>query len=136
MRLLIELSQVVCTAVLLTDYEYRYVRYKQVKCVYSIHNCIPLHTAPTKPRNLKFTRVCKDGVELNWMPPREPNGELHYIIQYGSNTTNTASNLTYYNLTGLVNGTTYYITVIAVNSAGSSTSDVKEYTHVQSSENG
>ena len=74
--------------------------------------------------------MCKDGVELNWMPPREPNGELHYIIQYGSNTTNTASNLTYYNLTGLVNGTTYNITVIAVNSAGSSTSDVMEYTHL------
>ena len=76
-----------------------------------------------------FTRVFQDGVELNWIPPREPNGELHYIIQYGSNTTNTTSNLTYYNLTGLVNGTTYYITVMAVNSAGSNTSDVMEYTH-------
>ena len=97
--------------------------------MYSIHNIIPLHTVPTKPRNLTITRVCKDGVELNWMPPREPNGELHYIIQYGSNTTNTASNLTYYNLTGLANGTTYNITVMAVNSAGSNTSDVMEYTH-------
>ena len=76
-----------------------------------------------------FTRVFQDGVELNWIPPREPNGELHYIIQYGFNTTNTTSNLTYYNLTGLVNGTTYNITVMAVNSAGNSTSDVMKYTH-------
>ena len=75
----------------------------------------------------------QDGVELNWIPPREPNGELHYIIQYGSNTTNTTSNLTYYNLTGLVNGTTYNITVMAVNSAGSSTSDVTKYFHNSSS---
>ena len=108
----------------------------QVKCVYSIYNIIPLHTVPTKPRHLTITRVCKDGVELNWIPPREPNGELHYIIQYGSNTTNTTSNLTYYNLTGLVNGTTYNITVMAVNSAGSNTSDVMEYTHNTSSNSG
>ena len=86
-------------------------------------------TVPTRPRNIVFTRVFQDGVELNWIPPKEPNGELHYIIQYGSNTTNTTSNLTYYNLTGLVNGTTYNITVMAVNSAGSNTSDVMEYTH-------
>ena len=85
---------------------------------------------PTRPRNIVFTRVFQDGVELNWIPPKEPNGELHYIIQYGSNTTNTTSNLTYYNLTGLVNGTTYYITVIAVNSAGNNTSDVMEYMHL------
>ena len=84
---------------------------------------------PTGPRGLAITRVFQDCVELNWIPPREPNGELHYIIQYGSNTTNTTSNLTYYNLTGLVNGTTYNITVMAVNSAGNSTSDVMENTH-------
>ena len=89
-----------------------------------------LHTVPTKPRHLTITRVFQDGVELNWIPPREPNGELHYTIQYGSNTIDTTSNLTYYNLTGLVNGTTYYITVMAVNSAESSTSDVMEYTHL------
>ena len=42
---------------------------------------------------------------------------------------NTTSNLTYYNLTGLVNGTTYNITVMAVNSAGNN-SDVMEYIHL------
>ena len=89
-----------------------------------------MYVVPTAPRGLAIARVFQDGVELNWIPPREPNGELHYIIQYGSNTTNTASNLTYYNLTGLVNGTTYNITVMAVNSAGNSTSDVMEYKHI------
>ena len=73
-----------------------------------------IYTVPTKPRHLTFTRVFQDGVELNWIPPRDLNGELHYIIQYGSNTTNTTSNLIYYNLIGLVNGTTYNITVMAV----------------------
>ena len=99
-------------------------------CIQYITLFLYIYVVPTKPRHLTITRVCKDGVELNWMPPRQPNGELHYIIQYGSNTTNTTSNLTYYNLTGLVNGTTYHIAMMAVNSAGYNTSDVMEYTHL------
>ena len=62
----------------------------------------------------------QDGVELNWLPPTEPNGEVHYVIEYkredsGNWTSvNTTSDSTHYNLTGLHNGTSYTIRVVAV----------------------
>ena len=66
-----------------------------------------------------------DGIELNWIPPREPNGDIqHYIIKYTTQNgtqqeINTANNINYYNLTGLERGQTYNnIRVVAVNSAG------------------
>ena len=66
-----------------------------------------------------------DGIELNWIPPREPNGDIrHYIIKYTTQNgtqleINTTNNINYYNLTGLERGQTYTnITVVAVNSAG------------------
>ena len=66
----------------------------------------------------------QDGVELNWLPPTEPNGEVHYVIEYeredsGNWTSvNTTSDSTHYNLIGLHSGTNYTIRVVAVNSAG------------------
>ena len=66
-----------------------------------------------------------DGIELNWIPPRESNGDIqHYIIKYTTqNGTqqefNTTNNINYCNLTGLERGETYNnITVVAVNAAG------------------
>ena len=67
------------------------------------------------------------GVELNWLPPTEPNGEVHYVIEYkredSENWTsvNTTSDSTHYNLTGLHSGANYTIRVVAVNSAGRAT---------------
>ena len=82
-------------------------------------------TVPSPPRHLTITRVCDDGIELNWIPPREPNGDIrHYIIKYTTQNgtqqeINTTNNINYYNLTGLDRGQTYNnITVVAVNSAG------------------
>ena len=77
-------------------------------------------TAPSVPRLLSVTRIFSDGFELNWLPPREPNGRPVYEIEYGTDGTNfttvdTGSNNTYYNLTGLQHNTTYYIRVVAVN---------------------
>ena len=66
----------------------------------------------------------QDGVELNWLPPTEPNGEVHYVIEYKREdsgdwtSVNTTSDSTHYNLTGLHSGTNYIIRVVAVNSAG------------------
>ena len=66
----------------------------------------------------------QDGVELNWLPPTEPNGEVHYVVEYkredsGNWTSvNTTSDSTHYNLTGLHSGTSYTIRVVAVNSVG------------------
>ena len=62
----------------------------------------------------------QDGVELNWLPPTEPNGEVHYVVEYkredsGNWTSvNTKSDSTHYNLTGLHSGTNYTIRVVAV----------------------
>ena len=86
--------------------------------------CLLILTDPSPPRNVTIPRVLQDGVELNWLPPTEPNGEVHYVIEYkredsGSWTSvNTTSDSTHYNLTGLHNGTNYTIRVVAVNSAG------------------
>ena len=71
-------------------------------------------------------REFQDGVELNWLPPTEPNGEVHYVIYYTpeggtEQSIDTRSNLTRYNLTGLERNRVYTnIAVQAVNSAGTS----------------
>ena len=78
---------------------------------------------PSPPRNVTITRVFEDGVELNWLPPTEPNGEVHYVIEYKREdsgswaSVNTTSDSTHYNLTGLHSGINYTIRVVAVNSA-------------------
>ena len=62
----------------------------------------------------------QDGVELNWLPPTEPNGDVHYVVEYkredsGNWTSvNTTSDSTHYNLSGLHSGTNYTIRVVAV----------------------
>ena len=81
---------------------------------------------PSSPRKLCITRVFQDGIELNWLPPTEPNGEVHYVIYYTSEgdteqSIDTGSDLTHYNLTGLERNIVYTnIAVQAVNSAGRS----------------
>ena len=78
------------------------------------------HTEPSSPRSVTITRVFQDGVELNWLPPTEPNGEVNYAVEYkredsGNWTSvNTTSDSTHYNLTGLHSGTNYTIRVVAV----------------------
>ena len=78
--------------------------------------------APSPARSLTVTRVLQDGVELNWLPPTEPNGEVHYVIEYKREdsgdwtSVNTTSDSTHYNLTGLHSGTNYTVRVVAVNS--------------------
>ena len=77
---------------------------------------------PSPPRRITITRVFQDGVELNWLPPTEPNGEVHYVIEYKREdsgnwaSVNTTSDSTHYNLTGLHSGTNYSIRVVAVSS--------------------
>ena len=96
-------------------------------------------TDPSPPRNVTVTRVFQDDVELNWLPPTEPNGEVHYVVEYkredsGNWTSvNTTNDSTHYNLTGLHNGTNYTIKVLAVTSGrapiiGTTTSNTAEPT--------
>ena len=83
-------------------------------------------SVPTPPRDTTITRVLTDSVELNWLPPTEPNGEVHYVIYYTpeggtEQSIDTGSDLTHYNLTGRERNRVYTnIAVQAVNSAGRS----------------
>ena len=81
---------------------------------------------PTQPRKMNVTGVFQEGVELNWLPPTEPNGEVHYVIYYTpeggtEQSIDTRSNLTHYNLTGLERNRVYTnIAVQAFNILGRS----------------
>ena len=85
---------------------------------------VAIYTEPSTPRHPCVIGESEDGIELNWMPPLEPNGDVYYLIVnelYEENQTiNTSSGSTSFNLTGLQRGVTYNITVVAVNSAGRS----------------
>ena len=89
-------------------------------------SCIIIHTGPSPPRMLSITRTLEAAIELNWLPPTEPNGEVHYVIFYTpeggtERSINTRSDLTHYNLTGHEISRVYTnIAVQAVNSAGRS----------------
>ena len=81
---------------------------------------------PTFPRKMNITKVFQDGIELNWLPPTEPNGEVHYVIYYTpeggtEQSIDTGSDLTHYNLTGLERNRVYTnIAVQAVHLVGRS----------------
>ena len=83
-------------------------------------------TVPTRPRKVNVTGVFQESVELNWLPPTEPNGEVHYVIYYTpeggtEQSIDTGSDLTHYNLTGLERNRVYTnIAVQAFNILGRS----------------
>ena len=83
---------------------------------------LSMNSEPSAPRYPSIIGDDTDGIELNWIPPLEPNGDVYYLIEYndGINTAsvNTSSGSIYCHLTGLQRGVTYNITVVAVNSAG------------------
>ena len=87
-------------------------------------------TVPTKPRKVKITGILKNSVELSWLPPTEPNGDVHYVIYYTpeggtEQSIDTGSDLTHYNLTGLERNRVYTnIAVQAVNIFGRSNRSV------------
>ena len=99
-------------------------------------------TAPTPPRNVIIKAVFQDGIELNWLPPTEPNGEVHYVIYYTpkggtEQSIDTGSDQTHYNLTGLERNSVYNnIAVEAVNAVGRSgrSAIIQEYNHMPPNE--
>ena len=102
--------------------------------MYIIYLLFSVNSEPSAPRYPCIIRGNTDGIELNWIPPLEPNRDVYYLIEYndGNRTVplNTSSRSTYFNLTGLQRGVTYNITVVAVNSAGRSDTDpFLNYTH-------
>ena len=108
--------------------------------IYVAHTCTYIKfitIGPTSPKNLSFTRTFQNGIELNWLPPTEPNGEVHYVIYYTpeggtEQSIDTGSDLTHYNLTGLERNRVYTnIAVQTVNSAGRSerSAAIAHYNH-------
>ena len=104
---------------------------------------IHLHTVTiTPPRQVSIVRMFQDSVEMNWLPPTEPNGEVHYIIYYTpegftEKSNDTGSDLTHYNLTGLERNKVYTnIAVQAVSLVGRSERSVAipQYNHTPSGE--
>src|SRR5260370_22908096 len=84
-------------------------------------------TVPDPPVNLSAIPISPTVVSLSWSPPQY-NGSsaiTHYKIEYKTATTSystltTLGNVTKYNNTGLVTGTTYVYRVSATNSVGTS----------------
>ena len=101
-------------------------------------------SGPSTTRDPSITRILEAGIELNWLPPTEPNGEVHYVIYYTPEggtewSIDTGSDLTHYNLTGLERNRVYTnIAVQAVNSAGSSirSAAIAQYNHTPPGEYG
>ena len=103
-------------------------------CMYIIYLLPSMDPEPSAPRYPCIIEDDTDGIELNWIPPLEPNGHVYYLIEYNDGnrnvSVNTSSESTYFNLTGLQRGVTYNITVVAVNTAGrNDTGTVLNYTH-------
>ena len=107
-----------------------------IRCMYPTR-ATDLSTVPSPPRDITITRVYQDGIELNWLPPTEPNGEVHCVIYYTpeggtEQSIDTGNNLTHYNLTGLERNRVYTnIAVQAFNSAGRSERNpaIAQYNH-------
>ena len=98
-----------------------------------IFSFIKITLEPSPPRYPCVIEVSRDGIQLNWIPPLQPNGDVHYVIEYFKGNHHISVNTnrsTFFNLTGLQNGVTYNITVVAVNKAGKSdTGAVLGYRH-------
>ena len=97
-----------------------------------------LYSVPSPPSLLRITRDIENGVELNWLPPVNPNGVItSYEIEYTTNsafttisrTVLTQNSLTHYNWTG-PEFPTYYMRVRAVNSANTDTGTMSEPSNV------
>ena len=86
---------------------------------------------------MKITNVFQGGVELNWLPPTEPYGEVHYVIYYTpeggtEQSIDTGSDLTQYIVTAFESNRVYdNISVQAVNSVGRSNRSavIEHYNH-------
>ena len=104
----------------------------------SFYLCTFLYSVPNPPRLLRKIRDIENGVELNWLPPVNPNGVItSYEIEYTTNSTFTTiretiltkNSLLHYNWTE-PEFPTYYMRVRAVNSANTDTGTMSEPSNV------
>ena len=92
-------------------------------------------SAPTAPRLLTVVRSTSTSVDLNWIPPRHPNGVIHYEVEYSTNenfvdrtTINTAN--THYTVSDVPEFPRLYFRVVAVNSAGAGRSSSSNVVYI------
>ena len=68
---------------------------------------------------MTMTRECEDGIELSWITPKEPNGDIlcyNLTMQNGTHhKVVTLNNTNYHTLTGMERGKEYTIIVAAFN---------------------
>ena len=95
-----------------------------------------MYVGASPPRNLTVTKVCNDEVQLNWIPPKEPNGDiLCYVITYTmqdgtERKVATPNNINYHILSGMVKGQNYFnISVAAFNGKPGKRADMPSYVH-------
>ena len=89
-------------------------------------------TDPSPPRNVTITRVFQDGVELNWLPPTEPNGVVRFSVVVLSKTgqrLQKSCGPRHCNVTALQRGVNYSITVVAGDHTSSAILTY-EHTHI------
>ena len=104
---------------------------------------IAISTAPFPPRMLTMTgEPTGSTVELNWLPPHQPNGAIHYEIEYepamtpGDPVNAGSSSSPYFTLTLPNEFLTYNVRVAAVNTQGQAQSDVLPVCPIKNREEG
>ena len=96
-----------------------------------LHHNIYISTAPSPPRMLTMIGTPSGStVELNWLPPLHPNGDIHYDIEYEparilrDSATATGIRTRFYTLSLPVGPLSYNVRVVAVNTQGRASSNI------------
>ena len=49
------------------------------------------YAAPSEPRSFMMISSTSTSIVFNWIPPKSPNGVIHYIIEYSTSNVFTSS---------------------------------------------
>jgi chitinase len=79
-------------------------------------------TPPTAPTNLSAANVTATSVTLRWSASTDDVGVVLYQVFAGSTLKATLAGSTFAAITGLAAGTTYSLTVVALDAAGNASS--------------
>ena len=80
--------------------------------------------APSSVRNLAAVAINSTAINITWQPPINPNGDVSYLVRVqGSSVDQVNTTDTSVIVTNLRIYTMHYVTVMAVNAAGESSSE-------------
>lgn len=80
----------------------------------------PYPAVPTAPRSLTLVMGMMGEVELDWLPPETPNGDVTYTVRKDEGDDATGLRDTSYPVTNQPSGTAVSFTVVAVTNNGTS----------------